>query len=447
MLKRQPQWSVRGQGPAAGLLSVLWGQSLLSGLAGGVRSSVPDAALSWLRLTALAGMLAIALAWPMPARTGHPIIAFVLLFGAYNLVVELTRYTVPRLRSLAWVPFLDLPIAGLLYYLDTEPGGPFFVAFFLAVITAAMTLPLRGALLYTLIVVALIIAVAPSLPLWSPTPRDLRQLAARMLVLVMVGVGSVLMTRWLAHQEAMAQVVHTEARKVEELARLRTDFVASISHDLRTPLTAAQAALGFLDTTAGATLSLPERDLLANARRNVERLGMLIDDLLTANQLEAGVLQIDREPLDLRTVAADAMSAVHPLARKKRQRLEVDLSEPLPLVGDARRLEQVLVNLLANAHRHAPAGSCITITGRRGGGEARVAVLDDGHGLPPEDLQRVFDRSYRRGPEGGSGLGLWNARGIIALHGGRIWAENRSEGGAAFRVALPLHEQDEAPCP
>ena len=402
-------------------------------------------ALGWLRWTIVATMLLIVLAWPVPGRTGHQLWPLVVTFAGYNLLVELVRRRLPGLRSFTWVPYLDLPVAGLLFYLDAEPGGPLFVSFFLAVVTAASCWSLRRALLYVAAVVGLVVAVAPTLPEWSATPGQLRQLAARMVVLAMVGIGTAVLVRRLTWQEAATRSLRDEATRLAELERLRADFVASVSHDLRTPLTAAQAGLGFLATSAGDRLRPDERDLLGNVRRNVERLGVLIDDLLATNQLTAGVLRLQSEPLDLRTVVADAIATVHPLIRQKGQRLEVDLPEPLPVEGDVRRLEQVVVNLLANAHRHTPPGTRIAISGRADRGEAVVVVRDDGPGIPTAELERVFDRFYRLGPGAGSGLGLAAVKGIVELHGGRVWAESRPGAGAAFHVVLPAQEDEREP--
>jgi len=211
-----------------------------------------------------------------------------------------------------------------------------------------------------------------------------------------------------------------------------------VSHDLRTPLTAARAALVLVEASAGNELRADERDLLANARRNVERLGLLIDDLLASNQLEAGTLRLDREPLDLRAVVTDAMAAVQPLLQANGQMLEIDLPEPLPTEGDAARLEQVFLNLLANAHKHTPPGTHIRVTGRGEHDTILLAVADDGPGIPAEELDAIFGRFYRREPDaGGSGLGLAIARAIVVLHQGRLWAESEPGAGTRFWVSLP----------
>jgi len=245
------------------------------------------------------------------------------------------------------------------------------------------------------------------------------------------------MTRRLATEQEAGQVALSEAEHLEDLDRLRADFVASVSHELRTPLTAARAGLGLLEGSAGDRLGVAEQALMANARRNIERLNALIADLLTANQLGAGTLRLERVAVDLRAVVADAMAAVHPLIQTKGQSLELALGEPLPVRGDPGRLEQAVLNVLANAHRHTPSGTRIVVSGQAAGDQVLLAVQDDGPGIPAAELGKIFDRFYRLGGAGGSGLGLAVARGVVELHGGTMWAESGPGEGATFRIAFP----------
>jgi PAS domain S-box-containing protein len=236
------------------------------------------------------------------------------------------------------------------------------------------------------------------------------------------------------------ELVHQRdaTERLTELDRLRTEFIGSVSHDLRTPLTAALAGLGLFEASTAERLAPAQRQLLANVRRNVERLRLLIDDLLALNQVEAGAVQLECEPLDLRAVVSDAVTELQALMRDKEQTLELDLSEPLPIIGDARRLMRVVANLLANAHQHTPPHTQIVVAGWLADGQVRLAVRDSGPGIPPEELEAIFQRFHRLGsPNSGSGLGLAIARGIVELHGGRIWAESEFGKGATFQIALP----------
>jgi signal transduction histidine kinase len=148
-----------------------------------------------------------------------------------------------------------------------------------------------------------------------------------------------ILNRRLALEQALAHTAHNQAERLATLSNLRVDFIATISHELRTPLTAARVALVLLDASAADRHQPDEQRLLDNARRNIERLSLLIGDLLTRNQLEAGTLQLDRQACDLRAVVTNGMAAVYSLVQEKGQSLEMDLPEPLPIVGDSSRLE------------------------------------------------------------------------------------------------------------
>lgn len=237
-----------------------------------------------------------------------------------------------------------------------------------------------------------------------------------------------------------------EAARLAELDRLRTQFIAAVSHDLQTPLTAVLVPLGLLAASAGERLAPEERELLAAARHSGERLRLRIADLLAIAELEGGTLHLERAPFDVRDVMSRAIEVIRPLMQAKGQTLTVDVPDALPLSGDARWLEHVALNLLANAHGHTPAGTHIVVSGRVADDEIHLVVRDTGPGLPAADLERIFRRSYRR--NGGSGLGLPIVRALVELHGGCVWAEcaQESDGteqgsGTAFRVTLPRGEQ------
>jgi len=395
---------------------------------------------SLLRLeTATVGaLLLITLAQPAVSRVGLPVWGLVLLFAGYSLLAALLQRRLHSVRSFSLRYVADLPVIALLYFLAGEPGGPLFVLFVLAVDCAAASMTLRGTLLYAAGAVSAFAAVELTLLLGSSGEGDARAMLTRLILLVLVGAGMAIVMRRLRLEQEVARSARDEAGRLEELERVRTEFVSNVSHDLRTPLTAARAALGMLETSANDRLRSDERDLVDNARRNVERLGAQIDDLLAYDELEAGTLRLAREPLDLRDVVLEAVSAVRPLVSEKGQTLEVDLPEPLAAEGDPRRLEQAVVNLLNNAHRHTPPETRIAVRGRTTGQGILLSVIDDGPGIPPEEREAIFGRFHRlSSAEGSFGLGLAIAAAIVELHGGRIWAESRPGEGATFHIALP----------
>jgi signal transduction histidine kinase len=391
-----------------------------------------------LRWASIAVLLLITLLMPTSSHVPFPIWMLVLAFALYNLLNDLLRSRLSERFSLAWLALLDLPIAGLLYFLGAETGGPLFLIFVLGIDTAAASMTLRGTLLYSAAAALIVSILALMLPLWSGTPTDIRMLATQLSFLVLVGAGMAIVMRRLVLEQTLAHVSRDEAERFEALHQLQADFIATVSHDLRTPLAALQAGLDVLHRSAADRLRQDEQRLFENGRRNTERLRVLIDDLLAFNQLEAGTFELDREPLDLRTVIHAAVSAVSPLLQEKEQTVALDLPEPLLVEGDQQRLEQVLVNLLANANRHTQTGAHIAIEGRVMAHSVLLTLRDNGPGIPLEQLDKVFQRFYRVSrTSGGSGLGLAIAKAVVELHGGRMWAESQRGAGAVFHIALP----------
>jgi two-component system sensor histidine kinase KdpD len=227
-----------------------------------------------------------------------------------------------------------------------------------------------------------------------------------------------------------------QARVAVEGERLRSALLSSVSHDLRTPLAAITgAASGLLQGAAPGKVE--HRELLETIVEESDRLNRLVANLLDMTRLESGSVHLKHEWHPIEEVVGSA------LARLERslagRRVETSIPAELPLVPmDAVLIEQVLVNLLENALKYAGPESAVRLSARAGLDGVTVEVADDGPGLPPEALERVFEKFYR-GPSGqrGFGLGLAICRAIVTAHGGRIWAENRVPHGAVFRFTLP----------
>jgi two-component system sensor histidine kinase KdpD len=237
--------------------------------------------------------------------------------------------------------------------------------------------------------------------------------------------------------EGMEQV-----KRVVETDRLRSALLTSISHDLRTPLAAVLGAAATL-RDLGSRLSDPEKlDLLATVIDESERLNRFIANLLDMTKLESGAVSPNLSPHDLREIVGAALRRAERILVE--HRVDLDLAGELPMLDlDAVLFEQVLFNLLDNASKYAAPGTTIAIRSWRDDGAVHLQVLDEGEGVPPADLEHIFDKFYRtqKGDHvrAGTGLGLAISRGFIEAMNGTITAANRSDrSGAVFTITLPI---------
>ena len=233
-----------------------------------------------------------------------------------------------------------------------------------------------------------------------------------------------------------------EARRREQLVeQSRRELVAWVSHDLRTPLAGILAIAEALEDGIAAD-DATEARYHATLRAEAEQLGGLIDDLFELSRAQAGVLRFELERLSLTDLVSDAMAGIAPMAASKGVRLEGRMQgRTAELRGSAPELLRAFRNILENAVRHTPADGSVVVESGLHGDRVFVSVLDDGGGVPPEALPRLFDVGYRadpaRTPGGGAGLGLAIARSFVEAHRGRITVTNEN-GGARFTVWLPL---------
>ncbi len=227
-----------------------------------------------------------------------------------------------------------------------------------------------------------------------------------------------------------------------ETERMRNAILSSVSHDLRTPLaTITGAASSLLDERS--PLNASDRlELSQSIYREANRLDRLLKNLLDMMRIEAGAVQLKKEWHPLDEIVGAALSRME--ERLRNVTVRTTFPPDLPMVQiDGVLMEQVMINLLENAAKYAPPGSVIEVSASAGNKEVVVELADRGQGIPVGEEVRIFDKFYRAKParEGGVGLGLTICRGIIEAHGGRIWAENRTGGGAVFRFAIPLPEE------
>jgi two-component system, OmpR family, phosphate regulon sensor histidine kinase PhoR len=240
-----------------------------------------------------------------------------------------------------------------------------------------------------------------------------------------------------------AVVVLHDVTELRRLERVRHDFVANVSHEFKTPLTAIQ---GFAETLLSGALEDPRnnRRFLEIIRDHATRLAVLTDDLLKLARIEAGKLEVQFVPVQLADVIERCAETALLKAGRKKITLETDVPPNLPAVhGDASLLRDVVQNLLDNAVQYTSEGGRVRISATAGPREAVVTVDDTGIGIPLADQERIFERFYRvdaaRSREaGGTGLGLSIAKHIVEAHGGRLWVESAVGQGSKFSFSIPL---------
>jgi signal transduction histidine kinase len=249
-------------------------------------------------------------------------------------------------------------------------------------------------------------------------------------VLIAVGFGAIYARR------ALVPIRESLAAQRAALRRQR-EFAADASHELRTPLTVVRSSLEHLRRHQDEPVRAVG-DALDDIGAEVDHLASLVDDLLLLARSDSGAISLERHPLDLGDVAADAASSLAKPAGIKDVRVVVD-PEPALVQGDAARLRQLVMILVDNAIRHSPTGGEVRVAVRRAAGGALLQVEDEGRGVSPEDMPHVFERFWRASgaPSGGTGLGLAIAKWIVDRHQGSIEVTNREGGGAQFRVELP----------
>jgi PAS domain S-box-containing protein len=232
-----------------------------------------------------------------------------------------------------------------------------------------------------------------------------------------------------------------ELRRVDEL---KSNFVSLISHELRTPLTAIKGAVHLLLHPSGGPPSEPQKVLSTIVHNNTERLIRLVNDLLDMVSIENNTMTVVRRPEHLKSLVEACIAAYQPLAESKSIKLESQLTEVTAPV-DRHRLHQAICHLLDNAIKFTPKGGTVRVVLEGHEDRASVTVEDNGCGITADSHEKLFDKFFQAQDPltrscGGTGIGLFMAKSIISLHGGRISAGPPSNQGASFTVELPTHD-------
>jgi PAS domain S-box-containing protein len=235
-----------------------------------------------------------------------------------------------------------------------------------------------------------------------------------------------------------------------EVDRLKSEFVATVSHELRTPMTAIKGYVDILVMGAAGALNENQIHFLDIVGNNIERLNILVNDLLDISRIESGRITLSRQPIDLREVAEDVIAEVLRRSQEENKPMALSLDAPkrLPtVIGDNERVRQIIGNLVDNAYNYTPENGTIRVGIHAENGEVQVDIQDNGVGIKLEDQARIFERFYRgENPlvlsTPGTGLGLPIVRQLIEMHRGRIWMKSTGVPGegSTFSFTLPLQK-------
>jgi K+-sensing histidine kinase KdpD len=248
-----------------------------------------------------------------------------------------------------------------------------------------------------------------------------------------------------------AQAYKRERESVSRLAdldRLKTDFVATVTHELKTPLTSLLGYAQILRKRATELKPEQREEFFSIMAKQGERILRLIEELLQSSRLEAGAPKLRREPLDMKAIAGELEKELSSMSRSHDLEFTVP-DKDLGLYGDATAIEHILTNLLENAIKYSKPDTTIRFSVEELGNEVHIKIADEGQGIEPEDLPFIFER-FRQAQGNGKtrnsvGLGLYIVRSLVTAHGGRVWADSKLEQGTTFTVALPRRNGNDGP--
>jgi two-component system phosphate regulon sensor histidine kinase PhoR len=235
--------------------------------------------------------------------------------------------------------------------------------------------------------------------------------------------------------------VFSDITELKRTEKIRKDFVANVSHELKTPLTSIK---GFVEALQDGAINDPKQanQFLSIISQHAERMNKIISDLLQLSLIESEEFQLKIEPFAIKEVIEGVISMLKSSAEKKSQNIEIKLySEEQKVLADKHRINQALTNLVDNAIRYSPEKSTITIQTEDKGDLIEIAIMDNGIGIPSKDLPRIFERFYtvdkgRSRESGGTGLGLSIVKHIIEVHNGKISVESELGKGSKFSFNL-----------
>jgi NtrC-family two-component system sensor histidine kinase KinB len=243
-------------------------------------------------------------------------------------------------------------------------------------------------------------------------------------------------------KEIAAKKVELEAanKKLQQLDKMKSDFVANVAHEFRTPLTIIKGNVDLVNKGGLGPVAPAQKEMLDGAINIANRLSRLVNDLLDISKIESGKMELKKESVEMNKIIEENLAIFDKMIKDKKQVLQKDLAKDLPVISaDRDKVTQVFVNLLSNAIKYSPESKDIRVKTVNLEKEIMVEISDSGEGVAPDNLDKIFDKFTRVTAEKkeGTGLGLPIAKDIVNLHNGRIWVKSELGKGSQFFFTLP----------
>jgi len=380
---------------------------------------------------------------------GHVVLFGALLIGQFAFVTYLLRSGRFRRQpeSTARLIFaIDLGlIAYAIFLFSYDPNWTTYIVGFLVVIAGGFRFATLGALAATAAMAATYVFSAVYRDQVFGYATEPQRIVFTVSIYVISGFLMTALLRELATLRAQREAFEhqrAETEALRHLDRMKSDFLAEMSHDFRSPITVVRGALELLLSERPGPLRTEQRGLAERADRNVKRLEEFSEDLLEMARIEHGSIALERVEIDACALVREVVDDQRSLAERRGQTIQVRCrDEQITILADVGRLRRAIGNLVTNAIKYGPERSPIVVQTVRESGSFTVRVTDDGPGVAPDERQRIFEkfsRGRRSAAVAGAGLGLSIARSLAELHGGTLRYEDAEGGGATFVLSVPV---------
>ena len=381
-------------------------------------------------------------------------IEHVVLFGALliaqfifvTVLLRSGRFRAEPERTAQLIFVIDLGlIAYAIWLFSYDPNWTTYIVGFLVLVAGGFRFGTLGTVAATIAMTVAYLFSAVYRDVVFGYPTEPQRLVFTVSIYLIAGFLMIALLRELATLRAQRERFEhqrAETEALRQLDRLKSDFLAEMSHDFRSPITVVRGALELLLSERPGPLKVEQRSLAERADRNVKRLEEFSEDLLEMARIEHGGIALERVEIDACALVREVCDDQRTLAEQRGQSIQVRCrDENVTIVADVGRLRRAIGNLVTNAVKYAPERSAIVVQTTRESSSFSVRVTDDGPGVSQEERERVFEkftRGRRSATVAGAGLGLAIARSLAELHGGTLRYEDAEGGGASFVLTVPV---------